>query len=222
MPQMQRLPNRIYELLPLIYFICGILIAYKLENEWGVFSGLMLGSAGILVWWSRRRYRKATQRIAATRAQDTLLNTQMQRRKSGLMQLVWSREYECGHAGIDAQHRKLFALSNALLNAILEKKPKLDVELHLDELIHDMAKHFKSEETLLKRMSHPVLDEHSEHHRSLLASCKTMAARFHQDEIKAGELFQFVAFEVVSGHILKEDSNFDFPEESEPAAGPVK
>jgi hypothetical protein len=41
-----------------------------------------------------------------------------------------------------------------------------------------------------------------------IANCKDLAAHDHNDMIRVGELFQFVAIDVVSKPILKEDLKF--------------
>jgi hemerythrin-like metal-binding protein len=161
-------------------------------------------SAGLLIWWQRRSYRKAL--LRQRHRQGAAAGPG--KGDAGLVSLVWRTEYESGHLLIDVQHRKLFELGNTLLNAILDKQSKLDVELMLEDLISDISNHFCTEETLLSRANHPLTPEHQAIHRTLLARCKAMAERYHRNELKVGDLFQFVAIDVVSDHIIKEDLRF--------------
>lgn len=199
----KHIPHALYELLPYLYIGMGTMVVVLLPNVFGLFSGLLLLATGIWVWWARRTYRSAWHPSEAPGARDT--TPLALDRDTGLVQLVWNPEYECGHVTIDTQHRKLFEIGNTLLNAILDEKPKLDVELLLEELIRDVALHFRTEENVLAETNRPLTRAHQENHRKLLSDCKAMAERYHRNEIKAGTLFKFLAHDVVSGHILKED-----------------
>jgi hemerythrin-like metal-binding protein len=199
----RKMPGWIYESLPYLYVVVGALVAVELDNFWGIFGGLALLSAGIMVGWIRWRHRKAPPPSLLTLIRDTAIPAVS--RKTSLVRLVWGKEYECGITTIDAQHRRLFEMSNQLLNAILEKKPKLDVELLLDELINDIARHFTAEEALLAKTEHSLTPDHRESHRLLLARSREMAERYHKDKLKAAELYRVIAHDVVSGHILTED-----------------
>jgi len=207
----KHIPHSLYESLPYLYVGVGILVVTMLPNVLGIFSGLLLLSTGIWIWWARRTYRQAWHQPKASLARNAAELTLS--RDSGLVRLVWSAEYECGHVTIDMQHRKLFEISNTLLNTILDEKPKLDVEFLLEDLLRDMSLHFSSEERLLAETNHPHAREHQEAHRELLARCKEMADRYRRDELKAGALFKFVAHDVLSQHILTED--FKFPRQQQ-------
>ncbi len=194
----------IYEVLPYLYVGSGVLVGLGLRNLWGAFSSIMLVSAGVIVWNMRRRHRhlarlREDQRLwKAAQKKESILQSQF-------VQLVWRKEYECGNPAIDAQHRNLFALGNTLLNAIMGGESKLDVELLFDELVEKVAQHFSTEEALMDQAHHPGAAEHRVAHGTLLARSKELAERFHHDQLDAGDLFNFIAGEVLARHILKED-----------------
>lgn len=196
------LPNWIYAPLPFAYIGFGVFTAYNSDNAWGLISGLLLFSAGVLVWWWRFSYRLAMRQTPKT---SNPAAGRPKRRHPGLVNLVWSPEYECGNDIIDGQHRNLFVLVNDIMNAVLENKPKGDIELLLDDLVDQVAEHFCTEEALLARTGYPLSTSHQEAHRHLLALCKTMTQRFRKGELNIGELFQFVALNVVSEHLINED-----------------
>ena len=54
-------PDWLYEILPYVYLIGGVLTILTLKNFMGTFSGLLLVSAGAAVWSLRRSYRRRTQ-----------------------------------------------------------------------------------------------------------------------------------------------------------------
>lgn len=202
----KRIPHPLYELLPYLYVGTGAMVMVLLPNVFGLFSALLLFVAGVWIWRMRRIWRSAARPGARPRASGAAsLSVD---RDSGLVQLEWSPKYENGHVTLDTQHRKLFELANTLLNAILDEKPKLDVELLLEELIRDLAHHFRTEESVLAQRHSPLLPEHQASHRKLLADCKIQVERYCADELKAGALFKYLAHDVVAGHILKEDFGF--------------
>ena len=204
MSQRLKLPRWLYYTLPYLYMVAGMLVAFNLPNIWGIVSGLLLILAGAVVWRTRRVFNRASKRAAVHFER----NSGNSNAHVDLAPLVWKTEYECGQPNIDAQHRKLFALGNALLNAIRDKQSKLDVELLLDDLISEAKNHFLTEETLMARAQHPQSPEHKAIHSELLARCDDLAARYHRDELRADDLYKFVVRDVVTGHILKEDLSF--------------
>lgn len=206
MPDHQQLSHPIYESLPYLYICAGVLVVVSLPNVFGIFSGLLLLSAGVWVWWARRTYRSALHLHNASPIREG--GAPNYRHETGLVQLVWNSDFERGHVIIDTQHRKLIEVGNALLNAILDEKPKLDVEMLFDELVKDVTNHFSTEENLLAQANYPLTLEHQEVHRKLLARCKDMGERYHKDELKVSVLYKFVAHDVVLEHIVKEDLKF--------------
>ncbi|MDD5366379.1 MAG: hypothetical protein PHR30_13655 [Gallionellaceae bacterium] len=196
------MPEWLYRSLPFLYIASGLLVMFSLGNAVAIFSGLMLVSAGVIVWRARVRYRRS-RRVVRSRPMPAPPPAAAAP-GGGLVSLVWRKEYESGHPFIDAQHRGLFESGNALLNSILEKQAKLDVELMLDELIEQVEKHFRDEEAMLARVQRPVDQEHEEYHRQLLVRARSLSESFHQDEMAVGELFEFIANDVVAQHIVME------------------
>lgn len=129
---------------------------------------------------------------------------------SHLLEIAWEETYACGHPAIDAQHCKLFTLTNSLIGAISSDQPPTEVSMRLRRLMAHTAQHFHDEEALLTRVGYPDLPAHAAEHHRLLEK----ASRF-EWEVDAGkaDVSQFVGFlilDLVQGHILIEDRNF-FP-----------
>ncbi|HET8711961.1 MAG TPA: hypothetical protein VFM32_11335 [Spongiibacteraceae bacterium] len=55
-------PAWLYELLPFIYLIGGVLAASELDGALAILSGSLLLVAGAQVLWMRQRYRKSMRR----------------------------------------------------------------------------------------------------------------------------------------------------------------
>lgn len=171
-----------YEALPYLYMGSGALVAFGLSNAWGIFSGIMLISAGVNVWHMSRRHWQLMQHRQDQRAWKAAQKQKLMQ-QSQFVQLAWRKEYECGNSVIDTRHRNLFALGNILLNAIMGSETKLDVELLFDELIEKVATHFKTEEALLGQVHHPSTAAHCAAHARLLARSKELAERYHRGEL---------------------------------------
>lgn len=216
MPDRSTMPAWLYEALPYVYAGVGLIVTVKMDHLLGRIGGLLLVSAGIVVWRSRRVYRTTAEHgLSRNRRSEPI--SPGRHEAEGLIRLCWKPSYETGVANIDSQHRKLFGLCNDILNAIIDRKPKLDVELLLDELMHDIANHFCTEESLLTRIKHPYLNEHRATHQRLLAQAKRMASDYHEGQLKACDLFHYVAADVIMGHIINDDLKYHALEEA--AAG---
>lgn len=60
------------------------------------------------------------------------------------------------------------------------------------------------------RTSFPDTKHHIQCHKALVAEALDMSERFDRNELSVGELFSFLAHEIVAQHVLREDKKF-FP-----------
>ena len=124
------------------------------------------------------------------------------------VQLIWHPAYECGNVLIDRQHENLFVLANTLLTAILTGKSNDDVSALIDTLIGDVVTHFKDEEAMLAEAGFADLEGHAILHQQLVDRAAELAGLFHQGKLGLGELFQYLANDVVARHMLMDDRKF--------------
>lgn len=197
-------PKWLYESLPYLYLGLGLATMLGLRHWFGIAAGVVLMAAGALVITQRFRHRRRRHVRVGNHDYELPLDDE----RPGRMRLVWRKEFECGHPVIDAQHRGLIELANALLGAIVGGQSKLDVELMLDDLIADFGYHFRDEEAILDRMRHPVAERHKELHRQLLVRAKALSQRFQRGELSAEALFGFISEEIINQHILNQDRRF--------------
>ena len=127
-----------------------------------------------------------------------------------LVRLVWRDAAESGNATIDAQHRTLFEDANSLLSAVLGGLPQEACRPLMERLLKDLAHHFRYEEGLLRSAGYPQAEAHAACHAGLLTRARALAADYERDALPVGELFGFVADEVVSQHLFREDRKY-FP-----------
>ncbi len=127
-----------------------------------------------------------------------------------LVQLIWRRDYESGNPVIDAQHQNLFHEANKLLSAVLGESQPQEVGTLVDGLIADITLHFEEEEALITAAGYPGANEHADLHRALIQKALKLANHFRAGTLSVGELFEYLAHEIVARHILIADREF-FP-----------
>lgn len=128
----------------------------------------------------------------------------------GLARLIWTDLATSGNAQLDEEHKALFCLSNSLLSAALEEKPKQEIQALLDRILEDIVGHFRDEEAILAHTAYPYTAQHIVCHKGLVAKAREMLKRFDQNDLSIGDLFLFLAHDVVAHHICHEDRKF-FP-----------
>ena len=129
---------------------------------------------------------------------------------ANFVQLSWHAAYECGNAVIDDQHKALFGDANDLLAAILSGRPADEVATLIEALITHVVRHFEDEEAIINATGFPGAQGHAAIHRTLVERAAEVANRFHDGTLGVGEVFQFLAHDVVARHMLGADREF-FP-----------
>ncbi|MCF8212104.1 MAG: diguanylate cyclase, partial [Rhodoferax sp.] len=118
----------------------------------------------------------------------------------GLVRLVWKDIAESGNESLDREHQSLFDLANLLLSAAVEGASKEECTLLLNQLLNAVVTHFSDEEALLATTNFPDIEHHARCHQELVAKALDMAERFERDELPVGDLFSFLAYDVVAQH----------------------
>lgn len=131
--------------------------------------------------------------------------------RGSVLHLAWSDAYECGEPTIDGEHRELFVLANALIDASFEKDAAPEpFHAALDRLLGHIERHFADEEALLERHGYAQLDMHKRAHAGLLARACELRADALAGSVAPGALIEFLANDVVARHLLSADREF-FP-----------
>jgi hemerythrin len=81
--------------------------------------------------------------------------------------MEWNEKLSVGVAAIDAEHKKLVSMLNALYDGIQAKHSKEALGHVLDGLINYTASHFKHEETLFAKTGYAAAAEHKKEHDDL-------------------------------------------------------
>lgn len=127
------------------------------------------------------------------------------------LHLVWQESYECGEPHIDAEHRALFDLANALIDAALPADhPEGVASQAFDRLLEHVTAHFAHEERLLEARGFAALAIHRKAHAGLMARAHDLRRRWAAGEAGPGAVVEFLAGEVVARHLFRADREF-FP-----------
>lgn len=85
----------------------------------------------------------------------------------------WISDIELGHSEIDAQHKQLLLLGEALVEPLINSAAHEHTAVRLQELIDFAREHFAFEEELMRAAGFPGVDKHANFHTSLLAELRT-------------------------------------------------
>jgi len=213
MNQPGNLPKWLYESLPYVYIAGAFATVAMTRNAIGLISGVLLLSAGALVLSMRHSYR--VQHQAPEEPAPVAVRGQTERNGDDgaeLLQVSWRTSFEIGHEVIDRQHRRLLTLGNELVSALMQHKPREDVELMLDVMLTDIGTHLKQEDELTGGHNTAQARRIREAHRALLARAVELRDRFRAGDAQAGDLVGFVAYDLIAMHVVKEDLRFPFRE----------
>ncbi|MBI4291217.1 MAG: hemerythrin family protein [Betaproteobacteria bacterium] len=109
--------------------------------------------------------------------------------------LDWSSAIEIGHAEIDAQHRRLLLLCEAVVESLIKSAKREPHSAQLQSLIDFTQEHFAFEEGLMRSAGYPRLDQHAKNHASLLRELRTYCYKVQQgQDINPVGLISFVWF----------------------------
>jgi len=201
----KRQPKWLYETLPYVYIVGGIGTTAILQNVVATISGVLLLSAGALVLTMRHNYRAGSREKEKVTPPARNPGERNSEEGAELLHLAWRPTYETGHETIDRQHQRLLSLGNELITALMQRKPREDVDLMLDLLINELAKHLKLEEELLVGHRVPVRHRFKEAHHGLLTRASELRDRYRIGQLPPGDLVGFIGYDLIAMHVVKED-----------------
>lgn len=126
------------------------------------------------------------------------------------VRLVWREAYACGDQAIDHQHRELFDLANAALDAFSEYGPGDTALVAMDQLIAHVVSHFAHEEQELEARGYAEAAAHKQMHAALIERALQLRAAIAGAYATMGELLNFIVDKVVANHLFTADRKF-FP-----------
>ncbi len=130
--------------------------------------------------------------------------------KGNIVQLVWQDSFCCGNQLIDSQHQCLFDIANELLEGVLSAHPAPKISAIITRLLDTVSQHFHDEELILESVNFPGMSHHVIQHTKLLEKGIKLSKEFKGSTLKVGDIFQFLAYEMVMHHMLEADRDY-FP-----------
>jgi hemerythrin len=122
--------------------------------------------------------------------------------------MTWDPSYSVSVRKLDEQHQKLFALLNALHEAMRQGKGQAMVQDILRELATYTVTHFRAEEELMRKTNFPGFAAHQAEHQKFVAR----VTQFTED-LKAGRnaspitILGFIK-DWLAAHILRTDRSY--------------
>lgn len=139
------------------------------------------------------------------------MTTEESKQKSGSMiQLSWQDAFNSGNEIIDKQHRKLFTLSNALMEVSGRPHPHALEVTMFKAIIDHVVEHFRDEEEILHSIGFPEVDlqMHKDSHLLLKSSMAELLEDLENKRINAADIFMVLVNEVVVNHLMDDDVKF--------------
>lgn len=121
----------------------------------------------------------------------------------------WRKAYESHSATIDAEHRELFALANRMLgSAEAFGADAAAFNRAVGEFMLCLQRHFTHEEALMRQIGYPDTAAHIRLHRELLGRAVFLRQQLDDGVGRIEQWIDFLAHEVVAGHLAREDRKF--------------
>jgi len=89
----------------------------------------------------------------------------------------WNADVAIGHAQIDDQHKRMFALAEAATESLFTNAERRPRDEQLQALIDYAREHFAYEEGLMQDFAYPEAESHANYHASLLMELDTYCAK---------------------------------------------
>lgn len=116
----------------------------------------------------------------------------------------WDHKFEVGHARIDAQHRALLELINAVAEASAADASRPQVLRLVNELTKYAEYHFVSEENLMEESGYPDTARHRREHAILVARLADQIQDFQSGILRAEKIVAYLV-EWFTLHAMQED-----------------
>jgi hemerythrin len=121
--------------------------------------------------------------------------------------LVWDNSLEVGDAILDAQHRHLVDLINALYRAT-QGDGLATADIVVNYIGRFLEQHFETEESLLRRAAYIGLEQHAAEHRKLLAQVREAAHSIRSGDKMDAERFATVTWTCLHEHTTSWDQEY--------------
>lgn len=125
------------------------------------------------------------------------------------MHYKWRKAYEIGIEIIDNQHKELFSMIIKMTDTPFHKRNGYNKEF-VNGIFEYTKKHFKTEETLMKKLGYPqeLIDEHHEEHASMIKEIESQLMHHYTDGYVFGQAVLEFMKDWIINHLLGDDQDF--------------
>lgn len=88
-------------------------------------------------------------------------------------ELSWKHNYEIGHPFIDKEHKHLFEIALEAFKPVVPEQRKQKIRDTVIELNEYMKIHFAHEESFMRLIEFPAINEHINIHNIIIENMKT-------------------------------------------------
>jgi len=122
--------------------------------------------------------------------------------------LEWSDKWNCGEKTIDDQHEELITEIGKFINGTIDLEDSENTIYTLNKLLNLIERHFKYEEKVQREIGYKEVNAHTRIHTELLKKSYRLKELFIEGEIDFKDLLECMLHDVITGHLLKEDTKF--------------
>ena len=97
---------------------------------------------------------------------------------------------------------------NELIDKITSHQTNAVINGTMRELIKEIQHHFTTEEQILDQHAPKIAESHKKIHAQLLEETRELAYRVLNKDASPRDLIGFLVFDVISNHLVREDSGF--------------
>jgi hemerythrin len=123
--------------------------------------------------------------------------------------VVWSDAYSIGFEPLDAQHKELVRMMNALFEACKksDNEAKITFLKTVKEAVNYTRTHFSNEEDYLTKINYPDLPEHKKQHDNFVTTLMDALKNYQKDNSEPIKLAIFLK-DWLLNHILGTDKKY--------------
>lgn len=120
--------------------------------------------------------------------------------------ITWTEVLNIGLPELDEQHKRLFAISDDLLNAIGNGHGEDALRETFDRLKEYTEEHFKAEEAYMNEIKYPDRERHADEHILLLTRVNTLWRLIQSGEIISPKGISLFISDWIVDHIMEKDA----------------
>ncbi len=120
---------------------------------------------------------------------------------------AWTKDLECGHPTIDAQHQGLIRMVNELHDAIIAGHGKEVLGPVLGKLVRYTVEHFQTEEKIMQDRQYPAFARHKARHDALASQASQLMEQFSSGQVLLSMTVSRFLADWVKHHIHEEDQD---------------